>query len=131
MQLDRNEIISAQVMLLPASGKKIGPDTQITAENIEEFAPPPDAYLIASGAFRSIGFEIGPLVGVTFSITAPAGTFENMFKADLQRSVKGGVECIGGDLEFPLDHLPDNVRKIIQTVTFTEPPDFGPTEFLE
>ncbi len=111
--------------------KKIGPDTQITAENISEFAPPPDAYLIASGDFRSIGFEIGPLVGATFSITAPADTFKNMFKADLQRSVKGGIERIGGDLELPLDHLPDNTRKIIQTVTFIEPPDFGPTEFLE
>lgn len=128
-QLDKNEIISAQVMLLPASGKKIGPYTQITAENIEEFAPPQDAYLIASRAFRSIGFEIGPFVGITFSITAPAGAFENMFKADLQRSVKRGIECIGGDLELPLDHLPDNARKIIQTVTFIEPPDFGPTEF--
>jgi hypothetical protein len=130
MQLDRNEIISAQVMLLPASGKKIGPDTQVTAENIKEFAPPLDAYLIASGAFRSKGFEIGPLVGVAFSITALVGTFENVFKAELQRSVKGGIECNGGDLELPLDHLPDNTRKIIQTVTFTEPPDFGPTEFL-
>ena len=77
-RVDRNEIISAQVMLLPASGEKIGPDTQITAENIEKFAPPSDAYLIASGAFRSIDFEIGPLVGVTFSITAPARIFEGL-----------------------------------------------------
>ncbi len=131
MQVDKNEIISAQVMLLPASGKKIGPDTQITEKNIEEFAPPPEAYHIASEAFRSIGFEIGPLVGVSFSITASARTFENMFKADLQRSEMGGIECSGGALELPLDHLPDNTSKIIQTVTFTEPPDFGPTEFLE
>ncbi|MEA3466728.1 MAG: hypothetical protein U9R57_00710 [Thermodesulfobacteriota bacterium] len=131
MQLDRNMIISAQVMLLPASGKEIGPDTLVTAENIEQFDPPLDAYLIASGAFRSKGFEIGPLVGVTFSITALAGTFENVFKVELQRTVKGGIECNGGDLELPLGHLPDNTSKIIQTVTFTEPPDFDPTEFLE
>ncbi len=32
--LDMNEIISAQVMLLPASGKKIGHNTHITADNI-------------------------------------------------------------------------------------------------
>ena len=117
---DRSEIISAQVMLLPASGKNIGPDTRITAENIEKFAPQPDAYKIASEAFRSTGFEIGSLVGVSFSITAPAGTFKNMFKVDLQRNVQGGIECTRGGLELPLDHLQDNTRQIIQTVTFTE-----------
>ncbi len=131
MQLDRNEIISAQVILLPASGMKIGPDTKITAENIEKFALPSDAYHIASSTFRLIGFEIGPLVGVSFSITAPVGTFEEMFKAGLQPSLKGGIECIGGGLQFPLGPLPDNARRVIQTVTFTEPPDFGPAEFLE
>ena len=129
MQLDRNETLSGQVILLPASGKKIDPDIQITAENIEEFVPSPEAYLIASGSFVSLGFRAGPLVGVTFSITASAGTFEDVFRTKLQRSAKGGIECIAGGLELPLDQLPENVRTNVQTVTFTEPPDFGPTEF--
>lgn len=129
MQIDRNKTISAEVMLLPVSGKKISHDTQITAENIEDFAPPLDAFLIASGAFRSLGFEVGPLMGITFSITASAGTFEDVFKAKLQLSAKGGIECLEGGLELPLDHLQDNTRKIIMTITFTEPPDFGPTDF--
>ena len=129
MQLDRNELISAQVILLPASKKKIGPDTRITSGTIKKLAPPPDAFHIASGIFRSIDFEIGPLVGVSFSITASFSIFENTFKTEFQRNLKDGIECVGGDIELPLDHLPNDVRKIVQIVTFTEPPDFGPADF--
>lgn len=129
MKPDKNEVISAQVILLPASGKKFGSDNLVTAENIAEFSPPPDAYPTASKVFSSKDFEIGPLVGPTFSITAPVSKFETLFKTDFQRRENGAIECVGGGLEIRLNHLPDNARKIIQTVTFTEPPDFGPTEF--
>jgi len=131
MRLKKNEIISAEVILRSASGQEIGPETLITSENLDIFTPPPDAYSIASRFFRSMGFEIGPMSGLSFSITAPVGIFEEMFEENLQRSVKGGIECVGGSLEFSLAYLPENIRRIIQTVTFTEPPDFGPTEFLE
>lgn len=131
MRLERNEIISAQVMLRPASGVEISPDAQITSKNLDEFAPHPHAYRIASGTFRSFDFEIGPLVGFTFSITASVDTFIRVFKVDLQRNAKGGIESNGGDLKLPLNHIPENARKAIQVVTFIELPDFGPTEFLE
>ena len=129
MKLDKNEVISAQVLLQSASGKKLGANTLITAENIEDFSPPTDAYPVVSNLFRSKDFEVGPLVGPTFSITASVNKFEALFKVDLQRGEKDAIECVGGGLEILLDNLPADARKIIQTVTFSEPPDFGPTEF--
>jgi hypothetical protein len=131
MPVDRNEIISAQVMLRPASGVEISPDAQITSKNLHEFAPHPNAYRTASDTFRSLDFETGPLVGVSFSITASVDTFIRVFKADLQRNSKGGIESKGGELILPLNHIPENARKTIQVVTFIEPPDFGPTGFME
>jgi hypothetical protein len=131
MPVDRNEIISAQVMLRPASGVEISPDAQITSKNVHEFAPHPNAYRTASDTFRSLAFETGPLVGVSFSITASVDTFIRVFKADLQRNSKGGIESKGGELILPLNHIPENARKTIQVVTFIEPPDFGPTGFME
>ena len=126
---NKNEIISAQVILLSASGRKLDSDRLITAENLEDFAPPPDAYSTASNVFELQGFEVGSLVGPTFSITATVSAFESMFKTELQLSENGAIECVGGGLEIQLEHLPEEARGIIQTVTFTEPPDFGPTEF--
>jgi hypothetical protein len=129
--LSDSEIISAQVLLLPASKKKVGGHDQITSENIETFAPPPDAYVKVSAFFESMHFEVGPLIGFTFPITASASTFATLFKAELHKSEKGGIQCQGGDLEIHLYSLPSDVRRLIQAVTFDEPPDFGPTEFNE
>ena len=131
MQLDRNEIISAQVMLRPASGVEISPDTQITSENLDKFTPHPNAYRIASDTFRSFDFEVGPLVGFSFSITGTVDTFMRVFKVDLQRNAKSEIESSGGNLKLPLSHIPENTRKTIQVVTLSELPDFGPTEFME
>lgn len=118
-------------MLRPASAVDISPDAQITSKNLDEFAPHPDAYRIASDIFRSFDFETSPLIGFTFSITASVDIFIRVFKVDLQRNAKGGIESSGGDLKLPLSHIPENARKTIQAVTFTELPDFGPTEFME
>ena len=131
MKLDKNEIISAQVILMLGSGKTIGPDDRITAENIDDFSPPSNSYPTASEAFKTMGFEVGPLGRHTFSITAPAGTFESMFKTSLNKSENGGIVLNEGILELPLDHLPDDTRTIIQTVTFSEPPDFGPADYFQ
>lgn len=130
MKLDKNEIISAQVILLPASGQRIGPDIQITSGNLEKCAPPPEAYGIVTGIFKKNGVEIGPIVGVSFSITATVRLFESIFNTTLKRTVKDGIECVGEGLNLPLNNLSDHVRSLIQAVTFTEPPDFGPADFF-
>jgi hypothetical protein len=111
--------VSAQVLLRPASGRRIGGRDEITSENIRDYAPPADAVALARRTFEADGFEVGPLVGVSFSIAAPVSTFERVFKTPI--TVEGR-----SSLELPLDALPEPLRRVIETVTFERPVDFGP-----
>ena len=133
MALPKGEIISAQAVLLPASGQPISPDAQITSRNLAQFEPSPEAVEQASRLFRALGFEVGGMAGISFSITAPVGTFQEVFKARLQRSAAGGIQCLGDQgaagWELPLGSLPQELARLLQAVTFTPPPDFGPTSY--
>jgi hypothetical protein len=129
MKRDKGQIISAEVLLRSATGHKIGPDTIINAENLNLFTPPPDAYAVASGIFRSLGFEVGPLTGISFSITAAVSNFENIYKTLLRFDRKGGVRTAAGKLELDTATLPAKASALIQSIVFSEPPDFGPSEF--
>jgi hypothetical protein len=111
--------VSAQVLLRPASGRRIGGRDEITSENIRDYAPPADAAAFARRAFEEDGFDVGPLVGVSFSIAAPVSTFERVFKTPIKVDDRSS-------LELPLDALPEPLRRVIETVTFGRPVDFGP-----
>jgi hypothetical protein len=108
--------VSAQVLLRPASGRRIGGRDGITSENIRDYAPPADAAALARQTFDADGFDVGPLVGVSFSIAATVSTFERVFKTAIA----------GSTLELPLDALPEPLRRVIEAVTFQRPVDFGP-----
>lgn len=133
MQPGKNSIISAQVILHPASGQKIDGTVLITAKNVAEFAPSPGAVSAVVAEFRSRGFEIGPLVGISFSVTATVSTFEKFFGMHIQTEKDKGYEFITANKTFSHelsgDELPELLRKSVHTVAFTLPPDFGPTEF--
>jgi hypothetical protein len=105
------------VILRPASGASLDPAT-ITAATIGQIQPVAAAVDAARRAFANLGFEVGPFVGISFSITAPAPTFEKVFGVSVQPP--------SGDLELPLQRLPADLAKDIQAVTFTPPPAFGP-----
>jgi hypothetical protein len=68
------------------------------------------------------GFQVGPLVGNSFSIAGPVKLFEGVFKmpAGGQSQQPFPVK------ELPLTGLEPDVREPIQTVLFTQAPDFGP-----
>ena len=72
--------------------------------------------------FAAAGFQVGPLVGVSFSIAAPIERFEDFFKV---RAEQQGAQPFLVD-ELPLSALPPGLREQIETVLFTRPPDFGP-----
>lgn len=85
-------------------------------------------------AFEEAGFTVGNLVGNGFSITAPAATFEKLFKVKLQSGEKGSVTAAQGkkggeSYELPVHALPKETAHRIAAVTFTPPPDFGPTGY--
>lgn len=125
------EIVSAQVMLRSASGK--APDAHLTAETLGQYLPSPEAAAQARAAFAAAGFEVGPLVGNGFSITAPIATFERVFQTKLRRAPRGAVQSIREDgsaqIELPLEKLSGELSRHVAAITFTPPPDFGPTQF--
>ena len=133
MSINKEEMLSAQVVLKPASGKSIEDGSQITSKNIKDFAPSTEAVGKATQWFRSAGFQAGQMIGNSFSVTAPAGTFEKVFHAQLVRHKSRGVEVKIGDksvsYELPLGALPKSFSTLIEAVTFTPPPEFGPTNF--
>ncbi len=132
MARQQSPVISAQVVLMPASGKPAPEGTPVTAATLAMFAPSAATTAAASDAFRTLGFEVGPMYGTSFSITAPADIFEHVFKVDLGYLRKPHADRdrsrgkTARDLELPKSTLPDALKPMVQAVTFTPPPDFGP-----
>jgi hypothetical protein len=102
--------ISAQVVLYSK-----GP---ITAATLEASQPPRESVEAARNLFRKAGFNIGLYVGISFSISGPASLFESFFGIRLDHLKS---------YELPLKGLPRAAADVIKAVTFTPPPDFGPS----
>jgi hypothetical protein len=62
--------------------------------------------------FSSLGFEVGPIVGVSFSIEGDRSLFESTFGSDTA--------------ELDLTRLPSSISSWLSEITRTEPPTFGP-----
>lgn len=118
--------VSAQVILRSASGRRVDGNVQITAANVADFAPAPEHVAAAQETLSQSGFEVGAMIGISFSITAPARLFEHVFGVALQ--VDGAnvrrkdTEALdGSELELPLHSLPSELRALISTVAFSPP----------
>lgn len=126
-------VLSAQVLLRSASGKPADGQAAITAANIREYLPSPEVAAGAKQAFAQRGFQVGEVVGNSFSITASGETFEKLFQAKLRQGERGDVTVQGKSksesYELPLAHLPDEIARLVEAVTFSPPPDFGPTAY--
>lgn len=126
-------ILSAQVILRSATGRSLEAGVMITAKNVAEYLPSPKTISMAEKVFRSEGFEVGPFVGVSFSITGPLRTFERSFGLRVQRgddhafNFMSGSKPIGHELSG--SELPGSMQEHVQRVAFPLPPDFGPKEF--
>jgi hypothetical protein len=94
---DLGRVVTAQVLLRPQSGQQIRGEVPITSANIAEYQPSPADLSAVMAAFRAAGFEVGPFVGISFVITAPARVFEAFFSTKLGFDRDGVVqvmECI-------------------------------------
>lgn len=131
MTLDKQEIISAQVILRAASGKA-HEDMPITSATLGEAAPPARAVAQAQRYFRERGFEVGEWVGISFSVSGPVTLFEAVFAVHLSWSDDEGIQAMREDgtqdYELPAEGLPPALG--VEAVTFTPPPEFGPTSFF-
>lgn len=120
--------LSAQVLLRPASGREVAGDTVITTETLEQYLPSPEVAERVRVRYSRAGFEVGPVVGNSFSITAPASKFEQALHTKVREAGKGAVEFAGGP-ELSPEALPRELAEDVATVTFTPPPDFGPASY--
>jgi hypothetical protein len=123
--------VSAQVVLKAADRSVSGEN--ITSENVGRAMPAEDDVRKATKHFKELGFKVEHPFGNSFSISGPTALFEKVFKTKLSEEEKGGLKAKGASgaksLELPLTGLPNEVEKIVETVTFSEPPDFGPGNF--
>lgn len=133
MVVEKNDIISAQVILPSESGKIIDSDTLVTLKNISNFIPSPVVISKAQKIFKDMGFTVGNAVGVSFSISATVATFEDALKSRIRKTGHKGFEFVQADgtgsnelQKSSLDLFP---AEIVQAVLFMDPPDFGPSDF--
>lgn len=130
MTVSKDLIVSAQAILRPASGRAIDGRLVITADNVAEFAPSPSAITTVTARFRSRGFETGPFVGISFSVTGTIRAFEEFFGMKIQLGNDNAYEfvdesrIIGHELKG--DALPEELREFVQSVVFPLPIEFGP-----
>jgi len=125
-----DSVLSAAVVLVSAGGSR-PPAEAITSQSLAEVLPDPGAADAVAAFFRAQGFEVSEPIGISLSVTAPRSRFEALFGERLE--VEDGdrpteVHTARG-VELDAAALPENVRRHIRAVTFTPPPDFGPTSF--
>jgi hypothetical protein len=122
--------LAAEVILRPPGGRLSGRD-RITSANVAAYLPESAAVAAATDFFRDRGFEVSEPRGISFTITGPQSVFERTFGTSLAVIRQDGVTSVTGEpgtLELPLGQIPSKVRDVIEAVTFTPPPDYGPTK---
>ena len=132
MKLGPEEEISAQVILRGPGGKRLPESASVTSENIRDYMPDEEKANRARQVFTKKGFRVGNMVGLSFSITAPVKTFEEVFDRELEWKRDGIVLAEGpneGGREYADEDLPEEARSLVDEVIFESPPDFGPTDF--
>lgn len=84
----------------------------------------------AASEFRRLGFDVGNLVGTSFAVTAPRSRFQAQFGTEVVSDGRGSWRGKDGEgYELPVQALPDPLRGLVDVVTFTPAPDFGPTSW--
>lgn len=121
--------ISALVVLRSATAGM--DEAPITSETVASHLPSENAIRTTAGYFSGAGFEVGDVVGISFSVSGPPELFAHVFgqRVDLRAGRAGRIESAAtesGSLEFDLGSLPPEVAEHVRAVTFTPPPDFGP-----
>ena len=130
IKVPKDHVVSAEVVFAPASGAALE-NAVITAANVKAFAPAPEAVEAARRYFTQAGFQTGRLNGISFTISAPQSVFESTFGVKVAGSKMSASRkasaTVNAPVELPLARLPASVWKGIKAVTFSRPPDFGPT----
>jgi len=135
MALAKDQTVYAQVVLKAASGKTIYGGAQITAATLGDYAPAHETIAAARAGSAAAGLEAGSPVGIGFAVHGTVEAFETLFGVALSDDPKKGVRALQDDAsstyELPLGALPGELAEHLEAVTFSPPPDFGPSGFFE
>ena len=77
------------------------------------------------GHFTSAGFEVHAPLGSSFGIAGPKSQFEKTFDVILvvnDENLVTTVKTESGEMDLPLDLLPDNIRTVVESIRFIDPP---------
>lgn len=110
-------LLSAAITLRAADGSRLGDAGPITSATVLEHAPAPEAISTTESWFRSHGFDVDSTFANSFSITGTPDAFDAVFGTSDDEQ-----------LILPLDRLPDEIGRLIDTVSFTHV-ELGPTDF--
>lgn len=111
-----SDAVTLTVVMAPAHGGA-RPAGGVTSENVARHAPDAEATRQVQEWFAQQGFDVSPMVGTAFAITAPA----EHAHAVLQDVLAPGA--------VPRDALPEEVARHVSAVIAETPPDFGPTSW--
>jgi len=125
--------VSAQVILQPESGEQVDSETLVTAENVHLFLPSPEDLSRAQNYFVDMGFEVQEGFGNSFAITGSKKLFQKTFNTKIVRAKNKNIKALQDDetesSELPMDDMSKEIKDVVAAVTFTEEPDFGPSNF--
>lgn len=119
--------VSAQVLLRPAG--RVEPAGPPSAANLAEHLPSAEDAERVRAWFAGQGFDTGPVVATSFSVSGSPGLFRRTFGTDVEltadpaRSGVREVRAAGGSWELALDQLPADVAEPVLAVTFSPPPE--------
>ena len=77
------------------------------------------------GHFTSAGFEVHAPLGSSFGIAGPKSQFEKTFDVILvvnDENLVTTVKTESGEMDLPLELLPDNIRTVVESIRFIDPP---------
>ena len=112
------ELTAAAITLRAADGSRLGDAGPITPDTVRDHAPAPDAIAATESWFRDRGFAVESSFANSLTVTATPETFVSVF----------GTTGSDEDPILPLDRLADDVRELLDTVSFTHVDD-GPDDF--
>lgn len=90
----------------------------VPANDLASIAP-------VKGHFTSAGFEVHAPLGSSFGIAGPKSQFEATFGLVLVVNEENLVTTVAtstGEMELPLHPLPDDLRAVVESIRFIEPP---------
>lgn len=77
------------------------------------------------GHFTSAGFEVHAPLGSSFGIAGPKSQFETTFNVVLvvnDANLVTTVTTEAGEMDLPLDPLPEYLRDVVESIRFIDPP---------